>query len=86
MSQDFSPPPLLVGGAELRYISLKELTIHIIIPCSHTDRVFFIPNTKVYNFVRLSELYYAGSHGMDIKGPSNGHKHRKVSHGPMKYL
>ncbi|KAL3830445.1 hypothetical protein ACJIZ3_019247 [Penstemon smallii] len=32
---------------------------------------------KVYNFVRLSELYYAGSHGMDIKGPSNGHKHKK---------
>ncbi|KAI3825900.1 hypothetical protein L1987_07618 [Smallanthus sonchifolius] len=26
---------------------------------------------KVYNFVRLSELYYAGSHGMDIKGPSS---------------
>ncbi|CAN6478148.1 unnamed protein product [Victoria cruziana] len=24
---------------------------------------------KVYNFVRLAELYYAGSHGMDIKGP-----------------
>ncbi|XP_028756541.1 probable trehalose-phosphate phosphatase C isoform X1 [Neltuma alba] len=25
---------------------------------------------KVYNFVRLAELYYAGSHGMDIKGPT----------------
>lgn len=25
---------------------------------------------KVYNFVKLSELYYAGSHGMDIKGPT----------------
>ncbi|KAJ8505352.1 hypothetical protein OPV22_006238 [Ensete ventricosum] len=24
---------------------------------------------KVYEFVRLSELYYAGSHGMDIAGP-----------------
>ncbi|XP_059631385.1 probable trehalose-phosphate phosphatase J [Cornus florida] len=32
---------------------------------------------KVYNFVRLSELYYAGSHGMDIKGPSKGHKYKK---------
>nr|XP_043639996.1 probable trehalose-phosphate phosphatase D [Erigeron canadensis] len=31
---------------------------------------------KVYNFVRLSELYYAGSHGMDIKGPSS-RKHQK---------
>ncbi|KAJ0987360.1 hypothetical protein J5N97_005716 [Dioscorea zingiberensis] len=29
---------------------------------------------KVYNFVRLAELYYAGSHGMDIKGP----KHTKT--------
>ncbi|GJN29247.1 hypothetical protein PR202_gb17453 [Eleusine coracana subsp. coracana] len=26
---------------------------------------------KVYSFVGLSELYYAGSHGMDIKGPSS---------------
>ncbi|KAM7502468.1 hypothetical protein LguiB_001372 [Lonicera macranthoides] len=25
---------------------------------------------EVYRFVRLSELYYAGSHGMDIKGPA----------------
>ncbi|THG06574.1 hypothetical protein TEA_023295 [Camellia sinensis var. sinensis] len=31
---------------------------------------------KVYNFVRLSQLYYAGSHGMDIKGPSKGCKCR----------
>ncbi|KAF8023476.1 hypothetical protein BT93_F0856 [Corymbia citriodora subsp. variegata] len=34
---------------------------------------------KVYSFVDLKELYYAGSHGMDIKGPhpsscSNGNK------------
>ncbi|CAL0306586.1 unnamed protein product [Lupinus luteus] len=29
---------------------------------------------KVYNFVRLAELYYAGSHGMDIKGPSKSSK------------
>ncbi|XP_069154414.1 probable trehalose-phosphate phosphatase H isoform X3 [Solanum lycopersicum] len=32
---------------------------------------------KVYNFVQLSELYYAGSHGMDIKGPSKGSKYSK---------
>lgn len=25
---------------------------------------------KVYSFVKLAELYYAGSHGMDIKGPT----------------
>ncbi|CAK9279074.1 unnamed protein product [Sphagnum jensenii] len=27
---------------------------------------------KVYEFVQLPELYYAGSHGMDIMGPANG--------------
>ncbi|KAB1204083.1 putative trehalose-phosphate phosphatase I [Morella rubra] len=32
---------------------------------------------KVYNFVRLDELYYAGSHGMDIKGPSNRRKYNR---------
>ncbi|XP_010680570.2 probable trehalose-phosphate phosphatase I isoform X2 [Beta vulgaris subsp. vulgaris] len=34
---------------------------------------------KVYNFVKLAELYYAGSHGMDIKGPAKGSKHLKGS-------
>ncbi|RRT33242.1 hypothetical protein B296_00057170 [Ensete ventricosum] len=27
---------------------------------------------------KLSELYYAGSHGMDIKGPNDGPKHTKA--------
>ncbi|KAH7430277.1 hypothetical protein KP509_09G091700 [Ceratopteris richardii] len=27
---------------------------------------------KVFDFVRLPELYYAGSHGMDIMGPAQG--------------
>ncbi|KAJ1291960.1 hypothetical protein BS78_02G356500 [Paspalum vaginatum] len=30
---------------------------------------------KVFNFVKLAELYYAGSHGMDIKGPTAQSKH-----------
>ncbi|KAK1403729.1 Trehalose 6-phosphate phosphatase [Heracleum sosnowskyi] len=34
---------------------------------------------KVYNFVRLAELYYAGSHGMDIKGPSKGSQYKKTA-------
>lgn len=33
---------------------------------------------KVYNFVRLAELYYAGSHGMDIRGPSKASKNQIV--------
>ncbi|WVZ20691.1 hypothetical protein V8G54_008013 [Vigna mungo] len=32
---------------------------------SHSNR-----DREVYNFVKLAELYYAGSHGMDIKGPT----------------
>lgn len=35
---------------------------------------------KVYNFVRLAELYYAGSHGMDITGPTRYYKYNKVIH------
>ncbi|XP_008782128.2 probable trehalose-phosphate phosphatase 6 [Phoenix dactylifera] len=33
---------------------------------------------KVYSFVQLRELYYAGSHGMDIKGPAKQPKHTKA--------
>ncbi|KAG6705543.1 hypothetical protein I3842_07G183900 [Carya illinoinensis] len=38
---------------------------------------------KVYNFVRLEELFYAGSHGMDIKGPS---KHPKSDKGNQELI
>ncbi|CAN6720697.1 unnamed protein product [Malus baccata var. baccata] len=31
---------------------------------------------KVYSFVQLGELYYAGSHGMDIRGPSKSSKYK----------
>ncbi|XP_042466253.1 uncharacterized protein LOC122048795 [Zingiber officinale] len=33
---------------------------------------------QVSSFVRLSELYHAGSHGMDIKGPIHGHRHTEA--------
>lgn len=32
---------------------------------------------KLFSFVRLAELYYAGSHGMDIKGPTNRRSTKK---------
>ncbi|KAJ8771624.1 hypothetical protein K2173_026801 [Erythroxylum novogranatense] len=38
---------------------------------------------KVYSFVRLAGLYYAGSHGMDIKGPSNNPKYKKGRRGVL---
>ncbi|RID68236.1 hypothetical protein BRARA_C00407 [Brassica rapa] len=41
------------------------------------DKAFM--SSKVYNFVKLAELYYAGSHGMDIKGPAKGFsRHKRV--------
>eukprot|EP01018_Ginkgo_biloba_P038277 Gb_27538 [translate_table: standard] len=33
---------------------------------------------KVYEFVQLAELYYAGSHGMDIMGPAKGSRGYKA--------
>ncbi|KAH9294809.1 hypothetical protein KI387_038397, partial [Taxus chinensis] len=36
---------------------------------------------KVYKFVRLTELYYAGSHGMDIRGPATSSRGSKASGG-----
>ncbi|XVF64758.1 hypothetical protein PTKIN_Ptkin09bG0192500 [Pterospermum kingtungense] len=38
---------------------------------------------KVYSFVKLAGLYYAGSHGMDIKGPSKSCKHKKGNQGVL---
>ncbi|KAK8967392.1 putative trehalose-phosphate phosphatase 4 [Platanthera guangdongensis] len=34
---------------------------------------------KVFSFVQLAELYYAGSHGMDIKGPTKWPKKHRPS-------
>ena len=31
--------------------------------------------SQVFGFVRLAELYYAGSHGMDIRGPTADPNH-----------
>lgn len=36
--------------------------------------IIFFRHFQVYNFVGLTELYYAGSHGMDIMGPVNKSK------------
>nr|XP_025613102.1 probable trehalose-phosphate phosphatase 4 isoform X1 [Arachis hypogaea] len=41
---------------------------------------------KVYSFVKLAQLYYAGSHGMDIKGPTKSRTPNKVSHNFSIYL
>jgi hypothetical protein len=33
---------------------------------------------QVFNFVKLAELYYAASHGMDIMGPTKNRSAEKV--------
>ncbi|KAG2583772.1 probable trehalose-phosphate phosphatase 6 [Panicum virgatum] len=38
---------------------------------------------KVFEFVKLAELYYAGSHGMDIKGPAKGSRHTRAAKGVL---
>ncbi|KAI4345227.1 hypothetical protein L6164_012369 [Bauhinia variegata] len=44
-------------------------TVRKVARCFPTAIVSGRCREKVYNFVRLAELYYAGSHGMDIKVP-----------------
>ncbi|KAL8151861.1 hypothetical protein V2J09_021669 [Rumex salicifolius] len=38
---------------------------------------------KVFDFVKLAELFYAGSHGMDITGPAKGSKYMKGTQGVL---
>ena len=37
----------------------------------------------MFEFVKLAELYYAGSHGMDIKGPAKGSRHTRAAKGVL---
>ncbi|KAL1364883.1 hypothetical protein HN51_013026 [Arachis hypogaea] len=52
-------------------------TVRKLATCFPTAIVTGRCRDKVYNFVRLAELYYAGSHGMDIKGPTKTSKYNK---------
>ncbi|XP_061343756.1 probable trehalose-phosphate phosphatase J [Gastrolobium bilobum] len=52
-------------------------TVRKLARCFPTAIVSGRSRDKVYNFVRLAELYYAGSHGMDIKGPTRSSKYNK---------
>ncbi|XP_020215219.1 probable trehalose-phosphate phosphatase J [Cajanus cajan] len=54
-------------------------TVRKVARCFPTAIVTGRCKDKVYNFVRLAELYYAGSHGMDIKGPTRSSKYNKDS-------
>ncbi|OAY33404.1 probable trehalose-phosphate phosphatase J [Manihot esculenta] len=70
----------IVDDPDRAFMSKKmRATVRKLARCCPTAIVSGRCRDKVYNFVRLAELYYAGSHGMDIKGPAKGSKYKKES-------
>ncbi|EOA20890.1 hypothetical protein CARUB_v10001225mg [Capsella rubella] len=70
----------IVDDPDKAYMSSKmRTTVKKLAKCFPTAIVTGRCIDKVYNFVKLAELYYAGSHGMDIKGPAKGFpRHKRV--------
>ncbi|WCJ31854.1 Haloacid dehalogenase-like hydrolase (HAD) superfamily protein [Euphorbia peplus] len=72
----------IVDDPDRAFMSNKmRATVRKLARCFPTAIVSGRCRDKVYSFVRLAELYYAGSHGMDIKGPAKGSK--KVPNQPL---
>ncbi|KAF7834279.1 putative trehalose-phosphate phosphatase J [Senna tora] len=70
----------IVDDPDRAFMSLAmRKTVRKLARCFPTAIVSGRCRDKVYNFVRLAELYYAGSHGMDIKGPTKFSKYNKHS-------
>ncbi|XP_065874614.1 probable trehalose-phosphate phosphatase J [Euphorbia lathyris] len=70
----------IVDDPDRAFMSKKmRATVRKLARCFPTAIVSGRCRDKVYNFVRLAELYYAGSHGMDIKGPAKGSKYKKAN-------
>ncbi|POO02839.1 Trehalose-phosphatase [Trema orientale] len=70
----------IVEDPDRAYMSdAMRKTVKSLARCFPTAIVSGRCRDKVYSFVRLAELYYAGSHGMDIKGPAKGSKYKKAS-------
>ncbi|XP_071711497.1 probable trehalose-phosphate phosphatase J [Rutidosis leptorrhynchoides] len=68
----------IVDDPDRAYMSdAMRATVRKLAGCFPTAIVSGRCRDKVYNFVKLAELYYAGSHGMDIRGPSKGSKYKK---------
>ncbi|EFH45186.1 predicted protein [Arabidopsis lyrata subsp. lyrata] len=69
----------IVDDPDRAFMSKKmRRTVRKLANCFPTAIVSGRCREKVYNFVKLTELYYAGSHGMDIKGPEQGSKFEEV--------
>ncbi|ESQ46127.1 hypothetical protein EUTSA_v10000217mg [Eutrema salsugineum] len=68
----------IVDDPDRAFMSKKmRNTVKKLAMCFPTAIVSGRSREKVYGFVKLTELYYAGSHGMDIKGPEKGSKYQK---------
>ncbi|XP_030468656.2 probable trehalose-phosphate phosphatase J [Syzygium oleosum] len=68
----------IVDDPDRAFMSSKmRATVKKLAGCFPTAIVSGRCRDKVYSFVRLGELYYAGSHGMDIRGPAKGSKYKK---------
>ncbi|OWM82205.1 hypothetical protein CDL15_Pgr001779 [Punica granatum] len=68
----------IVDDPDRAFMSDKmRATVKKLARCFPTAIVSGRCRDKVYSFVKLAELYYAGSHGMDIKGPAKGSKYKK---------
>jgi trehalose 6-phosphate phosphatase len=69
----------IVDDPDRAFMSKKmRNTVRKLAKCFPTAIVSGRCREKVSSFVKLTELYYAGSHGMDIKGPEQGSKYKKV--------
>ncbi|XP_022774946.1 probable trehalose-phosphate phosphatase J isoform X2 [Durio zibethinus] len=70
----------IVEDPDRAFMSKKmRKTVRKLAKCFPTAIVSGRCRDKVYKFVKLAELYYAGSHGMDIKGPEKRSKSKKDS-------
>ncbi|XVE83164.1 hypothetical protein DITRI_Ditri16bG0065700 [Diplodiscus trichospermus] len=70
----------IVEDPDRAFMSKKmRKTVRKLAKCFPTAIVSGRCRDKVYKFVKLAELYYAGSHGMDIKGPEKRSKSNKDS-------
>ncbi|XP_071724319.1 probable trehalose-phosphate phosphatase J [Rutidosis leptorrhynchoides] len=70
----------IVPDPDRAFMSKKmRRTVRKLAQCFPTAIVSGRCRDKVFNFVKLRELYYAGSHGMDIKGPEKGSKHDSLN-------
>ncbi|KAA3461969.1 putative trehalose-phosphate phosphatase J [Gossypium australe] len=65
----------IVEDPDRAFMSKKmRKTVRKLAKCFPTAIVSGRCRDKVYKFVKLAELYYAGSHGLDIKGPEKRSK------------